>query len=249
MRKETAEQKLLKLIENSDKQKSAAQQNLSSGEPLGDSKKPNDQDIARRTLESVRGVSLPVPPSLTPVFKGFENFFHKIAGFLMPHMGLGIKELNRLLLAAVVSLFLFWVLIVLWGMQNLQHKVEFKVDDRIARKSAEIPSPIPTAKDVSVYLDPVLTRNIFQPYEKKTSDEVMVSPGARKIAARIEKFRLVGISWLDSAESASVMIEDKESGTTYFLKQGEKIKDVTVKTIFADQVILTYEGEDLAMKL
>lgn len=249
MRKETAEQKLLKLIENSDKQKSAPSQNPASGAPGTEPKRSAENEIARRTLAEVRGVGLPVPPSLSPVIKAAEKFFHQMAGMLMPHMGFGIKELNRILLTAVICLFLFWVMIVLWGMQNLQKKIDYRVNDRITRKSAETPSPVPRAKDVSIYLDPVLTRNIFLPFEKKAGDVAIVSPGSRRIAVRIEKFRLVGISWLDSAESASVMIEDTESGTTYFLKQGEKIKDVTVKAIFADQVILIYEGEELAMKL
>ena len=46
--------------------------------------------------------------------------------------------------------------------------------------------------------------------------------------------KLVGISWLDSAESASAMIENTQSGVTYFLKSGEQINSVTVKQIFAD---------------
>lgn len=249
MRKETAEQKLLKLIENSDKQKSAGGQSPPPGTPLVGSNISAGQDVARRTLEEVRGIGLPVPPSLTPAIKVAEKFFHQMAGLILPHMGFGIKELNRILLTAVICLFLFWVMIVMWGMQNLQKKIDYRVNNRSAMKSNETPDPIAQAKDVSVYLEPVMSRNIFQPFEKKAGDEVVVSPGSRKIAVKIEKFRLVGISWLDSAESASVMIEDTESGITYFLKQGEKIKDVSVKAIFADQVILTFEGEERAMKL
>ena len=57
------------------------------------------------------------------------------------------------------------------------------------------------------------------------------------------------MAWLDLPESASIMIEDSQTKTTYFLKTGEKLEDVTIKTIYTDRVVFSYENEETTIKL
>ena len=58
----------------------------------------------------------------------------------------------------------------------------------------------------------------------------------------------MGISWLDRVDTASVMLEDTEKKVTYFLKKGEGIDNIIVKTIYADSAVLGYENEEITIK-
>ena len=84
----------------------------------------------------------------------------------------------------------------------------------------------------------------FVAVEKST---VNVSKENRRVAQETKNLRLVGISWLDTVETASVMIEDTEKEVTYFLKEGEKIgnSDIVIKTIYAESTKLGYEDEEI----
>lgn len=115
--------------------------------------------------------------------------------------------------------------------------------------SSSARTDIASGTDVKVYLASVDRRNIFQPFEKEEirtpSGEVIATSAISKM---IEKIKLVGISWFDSVDSASVMIEDTEKKMTYFLKKGEKIGSLIVKTIYADSVKLGYENEEIIIR-
>jgi hypothetical protein len=103
-------------------------------------------------------------------------------------------------------------------------------------------------KRLSTYLASVGERNVFQPFEEVTAAGVVVANKNRAINQIAEKYRLVGISWLDNVASASVMLEDKESKVTYFLQKGEKVGDLIVRTIYADSVALGYQDEEIIIR-
>jgi hypothetical protein len=108
---------------------------------------------------------------------------------------------------------------------------------------------LPVFQKDSYYLSDLKRRNIFEPFEEektKSIEDVTVPKG--KIAKETQNLKLVGISWMDKVETASVMIEDTDKKETYFLRTGEKIGNITVKTIYADSVELGYENEEIIIK-
>ena len=54
---------------------------------------------------------------------------------------------------------------------------------------------------------------------------------------------------MDTPESASALVENTISGVTYFLRRGEKINDVLIEDIFAESIIVSFQGEEMEMKL
>ena len=230
MTKETAEQKLLKLIETSSSQPATAGTT-------------HQQDVAKQMAQAVQGGSFHFELPAALQFLSFSR------GAGNPPFGL--KEFNRMLLYSMIAVSVFFAMDLLTGMKSLERKIVFSVDPNVSKKLFSV---IPPVKDLASYLSPIETRNIFQPLEKKTAAEEKQdvpppSEQAKKIVTLAEKLKLVGVSWLDRPETASVMIEDTESGITYFVRQGEKVKDLTVKNIYTDRVVLTFEGEEITIKL
>ena len=227
--KETAEQKLLKLIEASSPGQTAAQ--------------PAGGEVATQIAQAVHGQS---PLAAIPVF--FRSIFGGKASSGNPfEFVFGLKEINHLLSAVIVVILAFLAIDFFNGMKSLQKKIDVAID---SSASKALTNSISAIKNLNDYFGLIDQRNIFQPFEKKIVEEKIEAPAeTKKISAMTEKLKLVGISWLDSAETASVMIEDQESGATYFVRQGEKVKDLTVKTIYTDRVVLTYEDEETTIKL
>jgi len=198
-RTETAEQKLLKMIETSS----------ASGDSIG------DVVISKKTIHKKQS-SLALLKVLNSVLI--------VAVFIV--IGLIINEYKK-------------------GTDLLSQHFKFTVNEGAARQVLESESLIPTVQKLSFYLAPVKQRSIFQPYEVKVDKVVDVSDKNKTIASKISHLKLVGISWMDSIETASVMIEDTEKNMTYFLRREQKIGDISVKTIYADSVALGYENEEI----
>lgn len=236
MAKETAEQKLLKIIEATDAQQ---------GAPAAAGASSSAAGIAQQMAASVKSVNVgfQIPAFLNSILSSFNN---RSSGSGAP--SLGLREINHLLLAVIALGVLFLVFDFSRGVKYADQEIAYTVK---SKSTANLENLIPTVKDIAQYVQVVSRRNIFQPYEKK--EEVVEVPKSpeemRRIHERAKDLKLVGISWLDSAESASALIENKNSGVTYFLRQGETINGVSIKKIFADSVILTADGDDLKLNL
>lgn len=236
MAKETAEQKLLKIIEAAESPSAAAAKGASAAAPAA-----SVQDVAA----SVKGIGVSAPglpfiPQLIETVKGILSGKTPIV--------FGLKEFNRVLMAAIALFVVVFVNNFLSGVKFSKQDIAVKSDN----KSAPLPENfLPEFKDAGEYLTALTRRNIFQPYEKKIVEEedLAKSEPIKKIIERTKELKLVGISWLDSEDSASALIENTTSGVTYFLRTGEKINSVTVKKIFADAVILTMDDEELEFRL
>jgi len=159
-----------------------------------------------------------------------------------------VKSINFGLLIMIFVALLFLGNEVRAGIKGLNQEISFsEFSDRPVRVDgvSEVGGSV---HDKSFYLVGVNDRNIFQPFvvpEKQIGDMLTKN---RKILQKTANLRLVGIAWLDTVDSASVMIEDTEKGKTYFLKKGQKIGDIIVKTIYADSAVLGYEDEEIVIR-
>ena len=233
MAKETAEQKLLKLIEMSGSGGEAVlQDNSASSE-------------ARQVLNAVQGVdgSFSVPPFITGITAFFNHVFS--AG---GQVRFGLKEINRILMIVVSVAVVFVGYNLSQGMDTAKREIRFKNAKSLPFSKNRL---LPDVPDFEKYVSVISFRNIFHPYEKKVVVEETAQPvrKADQIFEKTEALRLVGISWFDSAESASAMIENTSSGVTYFLRSGEKINGVTIEAIYADSIVLEFNGEKMEFKL
>ncbi len=154
-----------------------------------------------------------------------------------------MQALNQILLLGVVLCVLGLVFEINKGMALIGKGVNLTDDTKGPVAIAEI--ALPSAKDAKFYVDHVSARNIFRPYEAA----VKAPAGAQGLAKRLSKYKLVGIAWLDLPESAAIMVEDNTDKTTHFLKQGEQLEGVTVKTIYTDRAVFSYENEETTIKL
>ncbi len=233
-KKETAEQKLLKIIENTSG--AGAAQGKESPTPKA------VEDVAKSIKSIGLGVSL--PPFLSPLLEIFKGKSSSVGPSVM---AFGLREVNKILLISVFVMIALLSFNLTSGMKTLKLKEDFALDNAAAKGIA---SSLAMPRQAAEYLINIRKRNIFQPFEKKESEaEIVETTGARRIGALTKNLKLVGISWLESPDTASAMIEDTQSGITHFLRVGDKINEVTVKTIYADRVILTYEDEEVAVRL
>lgn len=156
-----------------------------------------------------------------------------------------VQMLNGLLIMGVLVCLAVLGLEIQSGNQLLAKQVDFNAG-AMGVRGGEIAEQ--KVKDLSYYTQKINMRNIFKPYEKEQLDKVNV--GAKpNLARKMSKYKLVGVAWLDLPESASVMVEDTTNGLTYFLREGEKLDDVTIKTIYTDRAVFGYENEEMTIKL
>lgn len=94
-------------------------------------------------------------------------------------------------------------------------------------------NPLP----VEEFLTPITSRSLFQP---TTGEIEMKKPAPAADLGGVENLKLVGIAWGTQPEA---MIREVKEGRTFFLKEGEQIKGVTVKEILKDRVIVEQEGQ------
>lgn len=235
MPKETAEQKLLKLIESADSNEAA--------ESIAQAFPSAATDAAQQALASVKSVGLP-----SVSMDGFASILKSPLTLLQSPSTFGIRELNIVMVLLIIVLGAYFSSDFSRGMSRSKKEFHFDEEVKVATSSEFV---LPVIKDLSEYAGTVSARNIFHPYEEKIA-EVKKEAVTEKnviIKNKAQNLRLVGVSWFDSAQSATAMIEDGKTSITHFLKVGDRIQDVTVKEIFADQVILSYEEETLSIGL
>jgi hypothetical protein len=238
MAKETAEQKLLRLIEQGGGAEGASGQPASSSQPSFE---------AQQTLNAVQSVggAFVLPGFLPQILSSCKMMFRSFS-----QGGFGIREVNKILFVAVLVMAAIFSMGMIRGLQTAQQIVDFKQPQPVKVPAENL---LPQFADIQRYISAVSLRNIFNPFEKKevAAQAVESKPvaAAARVFERTKALKLVGVSWLDTPDSASAMVENSTNGVTYFLRVGEKLNDVTVKSIYADGIVLEFEGERMELKL
>ena len=160
-----------------------------------------------------------------------------------------VKLLNTLLIVGVVACVALLLNEFSAGSNMLNNVAGFGKDGNV-RTALRANLALPPLQRLSYYLADINSRNIFQPYETEAEEEVAVtkSDNSSRITKKTRNYRLVGVAWFDTVRSAAAMIEDTNKNVTYFVHRGEKIGDVTVKTIYADSVELGYQNEEIIIQ-
>ncbi|HTL70816.1 MAG TPA: type II secretion system protein N [Candidatus Eisenbacteria bacterium] len=153
-----------------------------------------------------------------------------------------LAVVNQVLMAVAVALLVYLVsdaaaaVIQLGRPINLAPKREAP-----APATSESVSPL---NDSAYYLQKVASRDIF----KEGGQPVVKQEAAAPVeeSAATSNLSLVGISW---SANPDVIIEDKESKRTYFVKRGQVIGDgVKVEAIFKDHVVLSHDGQEFELR-
>jgi hypothetical protein len=155
----------------------------------------------------------------------------------------GVDDLNKVLFVGIIVCAVILVFEMQSGISLLHQPVSFPEP---VNSASESDISLPATPSADYYLRPVSQRDIFKPYVPPAAKKISTINGITQLMA---KYKLVGISWLDLPETACVMIEDIKKHETYFLKQGEQLDGVTVKTIYTDRAVFSHENEETTIKL
>jgi hypothetical protein len=154
-----------------------------------------------------------------------------------------ISALNKILFLGIIAC----VMALVWEMRSgaalLAQQLDFSAESKGAVSLSDV--ALPSAQSVEYYLRQINDRNIFKPYAPKPVKKLVVLG----LQQRMAKYKLVGVAWLDLPETASIMIEDTQKRQTFFLRQGEQLEGVTVKTIYTDRAVFSHENEETTIKL
>lgn len=160
-----------------------------------------------------------------------------------------VRTVNRVLMVLFVVAVLLVLNELVSGQSFLSKSQDIQIDKRMTKTVMSESNTIPSISGVEYYAAEAKKRNIFQPFkEGEIKNVVEVSSENQRIADHVQNLRLVGISWFETVDSASVMIEDLDKKTTYFLMKGDKMGDIYVKTIYADSVKLGHDNEEIIIR-
>lgn len=244
MAKDTAESKLLKLIEETDaKDKASSPQTAASSDAAVSA-------AASQVLNSVSAVgvgSIAIPPFLKKILAVFSRS-------VQPSAGSGLRLVNQILVVLILALGMFFMKDFSRGVKESQSVVSVEVKQKSFDLEGEV---LPSVADVANYVAVVSERNIFRPFEKKVEEAKALAPlENQQIKDKLENFKLVGISWFNTPDTATAMIEDKGRAVTFFVKTGddlskssESLTGVSLDVIYADRVEFSYQGQKLMINL
>jgi len=154
-----------------------------------------------------------------------------------------VGALNTFLFLVILACVIALAFEIHSGFSLLNQAVEFPPESKTVSSLSD--AAMPAVPGVGYYLQKINERNIFKPYVPKTAAKA----AAQGLVQLMSKYKLVGIAWLDLPETATIMIEDIHKNETFFLKQGEQLEGVTVKTIYTDRAVFSHENEETTIKL
>lgn len=145
------------------------------------------------------------------------------------------KTINKALGVILIAL----LILVVYYVINKRYNIE-KITAAVSSVPAQLPrsQAIEDFKPEQFYIAEVAKRDIFHP----VGTNLKVETGKSTLKELTKDFSLAGIY---QGEYPEAMIEDKNAKKTYFLKAGDEIKGIKVKSILKDGVILQYGEEEI----
>lgn len=154
-----------------------------------------------------------------------------------------IKSLNVFLVFVALGLTVFLGLDFWLGMPRLGLVQKLEL---LAKKTEIGDFKTEPLDPLIIYAQEISQRNIFGLTEKAAEPVASKPQESPALTGLSESLKLVGIMW---SEAPQAIIEDtKDSGKTYLVNRGGKIKNVHVKDILKDRVILSYDDQDIELK-
>jgi len=141
----------------------------------------------------------------------------------------GVSLVTKSLLAVLVILIGYGIVDLLAQLIIVKTPVPVVTMDPV-RSSGNPPSPV---EPVNQYVETITRSDVFNP--QRIADAQAESPVEQTEPGISGALRLVGIDWDDEPVA---MIEDVQSGKTYFAKENTFIKDIKVVRIQQDKVTI-----------
>ena len=163
MAKDTAESKLLKLIEEADAKDKASSPQVATGSGAAVSVQ------AGQVFNSVSAVgvgAIAIPPFLQKILAIFSRS-------AQPSAGSGLRLVNWVLVVLILVLGLFFVKDFSRGVKESQSVVSAQIKQKSFNLESEV---LPSVEDVGDYVAIVSERNIFRPFEKKVEEAKALAP-------------------------------------------------------------------------
>ncbi|MCF7872671.1 MAG: hypothetical protein K9L95_02515 [Candidatus Omnitrophica bacterium] len=147
----------------------------------------------------------------------------------------GIKFFNKVLVLIIFLLAIYLSVDFILQRENIDNVYKTKVvpDKQLWEENGKTKT-LP----LLYYLEMVQRRNVFSPFKLEPKAEKMKKK-KESLAKLTKGLNLVGISL---GKNPYAMIEDQETGKTYFLNKGDKIRNLKLHSILKNKVILIYEG-------
>ncbi|MCK4859748.1 MAG: hypothetical protein KAS87_04215 [Candidatus Omnitrophica bacterium] len=176
--------------------------------------------------------------------KTITKFFFKKKELL--HFHFNFDSINKIIIFFSVFASLFLGLNFFLSKPCLEefNPALYKIDADVKHSIVKTPCVLDS---LSFYLKEIKKRDIFtslKVVQKKQKAELQEKK--EEITNLVKSFSLVGIFYQEGV--AQAMIKDKDINKTYFIKEKDKLKQLEVKTISADKVILEHGGEEWELR-
>lgn len=169
--------------------------------------------------------------SLSGLFRGRLPFSFKSCD-------LDLAAINKILAGILIAAALITGYCAFYGPRQLRRAL--KPQRPIAAAGLKSNNIIPLGPLAS-FSDTVLNRDIFKPGNTQPAS---ARTGPWRLQELAKDLKLVGIY---QGHTPEVMIEDTTLKKTYFLKEGEEVKGVFIKSITKDKVVLSSGSEEMEM--
>lgn len=160
-----------------------------------------------------------------------------------------IKWWNNVLIALVLAAAVYLILdLVVLKFDESKFLAQVGTTDAVYPTLDE--SQVGVGQKLDYYMKPLEQRNPFispsaEPTEEEQQEALeMLKPQSNRMAEILGGMKLVGISWSQKNNEPLAMIEDVETGRTYFARQGQIVRGTKIQSITQEKVVVTYEGEE-----